>query len=102
MDSNGIAYDTIRSFLDGLTASRRLEEWMGDAACAGMDPNTFFPSQKEDPPGVAQEKTEMALDCCSRCTVKQECLDFAIRTNTKYGIFGGMLPRERDAYAANS
>jgi WhiB family redox-sensing transcriptional regulator len=49
--------------------------------------STFFPPQGERP--------HRALEICSRCPVRAECLDFALWAHTEYGVFGGMTPDER-------
>jgi WhiB family transcriptional regulator, redox-sensing transcriptional regulator len=59
-------------------------------ACAGMDPELFFPVSATDP--VAE-----ALAACAACPVRPGCLEYA-RANprlTRYGIWGGMTEEER-------
>jgi hypothetical protein len=46
-----------------------------------MDPNLFFPKR-----GGGQRKAKMI---CDDCVVRTECGDYAERTNTRYGIWGG-------------
>lgn len=46
-----------------------------------MDPNLFFPKR-----GGGQRKSKQI---CDDCTVRVECRDYAERTNTRYGIWGG-------------
>lgn len=46
-----------------------------------MDPNLFFPKR-----GGGQRKGKQI---CDDCTVRVECRDYATRTNTRYGIWGG-------------
>jgi WhiB family redox-sensing transcriptional regulator len=32
---------------------------------------------------------------CAECCVREPCLDWAIKTRTDHGIFGGLDPRQR-------
>jgi WhiB family redox-sensing transcriptional regulator len=38
---------------------------------------------------------DMAKSICSGCWLKEKCLDFAIKTNEKEGVWGGTTPSER-------
>lgn len=38
----------------------------------------------------------LAKGICKRCVVAHECLEFAVRNEEKYGIWGGFTPRERN------
>lgn len=59
-----------------------------------MDPNLFFPKR-----GGGQRK---AKKVCEDCTVKVECREYADRTNTHYGIWGGeVLKRWGDSSEAD-
>jgi len=37
----------------------------------------------------------MAKSLCTRCDAKGECLEFALATREKYGIWGGTTEKER-------
>ncbi|MEI8187847.1 MAG: WhiB family transcriptional regulator [Candidatus Saccharibacteria bacterium] len=60
---------------------------VGSAACLGTEPNIFFP-RKGEPDDLAKE-------CCESCPIKNECLDYAIENNEKFGVWGGMNLNER-------
>jgi len=62
-------------------------DWFTRAACRGLDVGLFFPER-------GSSATE-AKAVCKTCEVKQECLDWAIMTNAKDGIFGGLSPKQR-------
>ncbi len=62
-------------------------EWMAEGNCRTEAPSMFFPS---DGVGV-----EVARRICATCPVKEPCLEFAIETNQKYGIWGGLTDKER-------
>lgn len=62
-------------------------EWAKLGNCLGCDPDLFFPER-----GAS---TREAKAVCGACVVKDECLEFALRTNEKFGIWGGTSERER-------
>lgn len=64
-------------------------EWQDDAACAQVDPELFFPEQG----GSAVEPRRL----CGSCPVRAECLAFALSRDEKFGIWGGLTARERNA-----
>jgi WhiB family redox-sensing transcriptional regulator len=55
--------------------------------CAQSDPEAFFPEKG----GSAREVKRI----CSRCEVKSECLEYALKHDERYGIWGGLSERER-------
>jgi WhiB family redox-sensing transcriptional regulator len=61
--------------------------WQDFANCRGADPDLFFPER-----GAS---TRMAKSICRECTVLDECLEFAIVSSEKFGIWGAMSERER-------
>ena len=60
------------------------------AACAGMDPEKFFPF----PPQTAE--IEEAKAVCRQCPVKAACLAWAL-DNEDFGVWGGTSEDERRA-----
>lgn len=62
-------------------------QWMLDARCRGYDPGEFFPS---DGVGVDQ-----ARKICAECTVRIECLEYALEYRIDHGVWGGCSERER-------
>jgi WhiB family redox-sensing transcriptional regulator len=61
--------------------------WAASASCRAADPELFFPGGEGDP--------DEALKICSGCPVKDACLEWALETRIRYGIWGGMTERER-------
>ena len=61
--------------------------WQDNGACRGADADLFFPER-----GAS---TRRAKQICSECAVQVECLEYAICTGEKFGIWGGMSERER-------
>ncbi len=64
------------------------EEWKAEGACRDHDPDVFFPDRGED--------TDTAKRICAACTVRRECLTYAITApRERNGIWGGTSGRER-------
>jgi len=63
------------------------EDWRDDALCAQTDPEAFFP---EKGGSVAAAKA-----ICTSCDVRAECLEYALRNDERFGIWGGLSDRER-------
>ena len=55
-------------------------------------PELFFPIAQGS---VADRQISSALRVCAGCTVRQQCLDFAMATGEAHGIWGGTTPDER-------
>ncbi len=63
-------------------------QWMVDAVCVAADAETFFPRSKGDQPVEARR-------ICDTCPVAQNCLDYALDTGQRDGVWGGTTHRER-------
>jgi WhiB family redox-sensing transcriptional regulator len=61
--------------------------WRTQARCRGVDPEVFHPGEDED----ASE----AKAICASCPVREACLEYAISTREKFGVWGGLDARER-------
>ncbi len=61
--------------------------WQGRALCAQTDPEAFFPEKGGS--------TREAKSVCKVCEVRQECLEYALAHDERYGIWGGLSERER-------
>jgi WhiB family redox-sensing transcriptional regulator len=67
-------------------------DWRSKAACLGEVTELFFPVGTTDP---ALEQAERAKAICRLCEVRDECLEWALKTNQDAGIWGGMSEGER-------
>ena len=63
------------------------DDWRVDALCAQTDPEAFFPDKGGS--------TRTAKAVCARCPVIQECREWALANDVRFGIFGGLSERER-------
>ena len=61
--------------------------WFEYAACSGADPELFFPDKKDSSAG--------ALRVCRWCSVREECLDWALDRRERWGVWGGMTEEHR-------
>lgn len=66
---------------------REIDDWMVYALCAETDPDAFFPEVG----GSVRE----AKRVCMSCDVRAECLDYALRHDVHFGIWGGKSVMER-------
>lgn len=56
------------------------------------DPELFFPISTTGP---AEKQIARAKLICAGCTVRRECLEFAMGHDQLYGIWGGTTPEDR-------
>jgi WhiB family transcriptional regulator, redox-sensing transcriptional regulator len=66
--------------------------WRAEAACRGEDPELFFPAGSTGP---ALLQIAEAKEVCARCPVRDACLDFALGSGQRFGIWGGLTEDER-------
>ena len=67
--------------------SQPQDSWRADAACRGADTDVFFIG-----PG---HKPDAAIAVCDRCEVRDECLEYALDNDEEFGIWGGLMPKQR-------
>lgn len=61
--------------------------WQERSLCAQTDPEAFFPEKGGS--------TREAKKVCVGCDVRQECLEYALAHDERFGIWGGLSERER-------
>ena len=61
--------------------------WQERSLCAQTDPEAFFPEKGGS--------TREAKRICQGCQVKDECLEYALANDERFGIWGGLSERER-------
>ena len=59
----------------------------GEPVCSQTDPEEWFPEKGGS--------TALAKMYCKPCPLKKECLEFALKNNELFGIWGGVGPRTR-------
>ena len=68
-------------------ATEEEQDWQERALCAQTDPEAFFPEKGGS--------TREAKRICLGCEVKDECLEYALAHDERFGIWGGLSERER-------
>lgn len=64
------------------------EPWRAKARCRGLDdPSVFFPARGQS--------SRAAKLICEGCRVQSECHEYATRTGSEYGVWGGVLLNEK-------
>ena len=61
--------------------------WAAFAVCRDRDPDMFFPLDHE----VESE----AIRVCQGCPVQADCLEFALETGIRFGVWGSMTEKQR-------
>lgn len=83
-------------FSDDLSSTRRSawgfgsiteESWRDDALCAQVGGDIFYVDKGES--------TAPAKAVCAMCAVRLDCLDWAVRNDERWGVWGGLSERER-------
>lgn len=74
----------------------RPEPWTREAACAtGEDPELWFPAHGDT------RTADKAKQICYDCPARQSCLEFALRTNQREGIYAGYSPKSLERLRRN-
>ena len=68
-------------------------EWMREGACRHRQDLDFFPENPRHP-DVAE-----VVAVCNACVVSDKCLQYALKNGEMYGVWGGLLPHERNGSA---
>jgi WhiB family redox-sensing transcriptional regulator len=61
--------------------------WRELGACRGLDPAIFYPDD--------DEQAVPAKEVCASCGVRVACLEHALASREKQGVWGGATERER-------
>lgn len=61
--------------------------WRQNAACRGLDPEIFYPGDDDE--------AELAKVVCGQCAVRDTCLEHALGSRERDGVWGGATERER-------
>lgn len=70
----------------------RPEAWMDASLCSQMaDPDSFFPEHGTDMPPPRE-----VIKVCNGCDVRAECLEYAIKHDEQWGIWGGLKENDRE------
>jgi WhiB family redox-sensing transcriptional regulator len=62
-------------------------KWILEAACKGEPIEFFYPPSGRRP--------ALALKVCEGCSVRADCLEYALENHQHWGVWGGMTERQR-------
>ncbi len=71
--------------------------WQEQALCRDADPELFIGEDIRSGP-LPTRIERAAIAWCERCPVRQECLEYALVTESRdmrYGVWGGTTPLQR-------
>ena len=71
------------------------ETWQLRAACRGPAARFFFPPTRSERKDEKADREDRAKAICAECSVRAECLDYALRIREPHGIWGGLTEVER-------
>lgn len=67
-------------------------DWTAKAACRDVDPELFFPISTVGP---LQTQVEAAKQVCRSCPAINQCLEWALTSDERWGVWGGTSEEER-------
>ena len=70
------------------------EAWMLSANCLGRTELFFAPDDSESR-AERRYRESQAKSVCHECVVRVECLSEALKSDERFGIWGGLTERER-------
>jgi WhiB family redox-sensing transcriptional regulator len=65
------------------------DKFMKHAACQGLDSKIFFAERG------ANTFVKKAKSICAKCTVREDCLRYAMNNRIDFGVWGGLSANER-------
>ena len=74
-----------------------MRHWQDDGACRGQDRKLWFPAPGDEKPAYREAKA-----ICATCPVREECLTFALATDERHGLWGGLTIKERHRWRDRS
>jgi WhiB family transcriptional regulator, redox-sensing transcriptional regulator len=71
------------------------EAWQIKAACRGPQSAMFFPPSHFERKEEKEFREASAKEICAQCSVRSDCLEYAVRIREPHGIWGGLNESER-------
>lgn len=71
------------------------DSWHLHARCRNNYSHLFFPPSTFERKDERERRETRARAVCGACSVRRECLDYALRIKEPYGIWGGHTESER-------
>lgn len=74
---------------------RDISPWQRDSACQGDAGLDFYPPSTGERKRDRVAREQRAKSICAGCAVTSQCLDHALTTGERYGVWGGLTAEER-------
>ena len=71
---------------------REVLDDVGETPCMAW-PDAFFP-EKDNLPGFPHDYRQ-AKELCRGCPILLQCADYAVTNRERFGVWGGLTPKER-------
>ncbi len=86
----------VRTRFHAITSSARVTLLNAEGLCAQpeRDPEEWFSDRSRGGQSRLRDRREAAR-LCEGCPVVSECLEYAVATRQRYGVWGGMSERDR-------
>jgi WhiB family redox-sensing transcriptional regulator len=78
-----------------MVANRGEALWQARAACRGPQAEVFFPPSRVERKDERLLRERAAKGICRSCSVRPDCLEYALRIREPHGIWGGLNEAER-------
>lgn len=78
-----------------MVANQHEESWQLRAACRGPQAVVFFPPSYVERKDERNGREREAKSICRSCSVRPDCLEYALRIREPHGIWGGLNESER-------
>jgi WhiB family transcriptional regulator, redox-sensing transcriptional regulator len=78
------------------------QDWQVKAACRGPHASVFFPPPRAERKDEKLDREQRAKGICGDCSVRRDCLEYALRIREPHGIWGGLNEAERRDLLARS
>ena len=72
------------------------DSWQVRAACKGPQATAFFPPAHAERKDDKLQREQRAKAICKTCSVRSDCLEYALRIREPHGIWGGLNEAERE------
>ena len=69
-------------------------DWQRHAACRDLNTARFFHPAAERGRAAARRE-DQAKRVCAACLVREQCLEYSLRAEEPYGVWGGVGERQR-------
>ncbi len=78
-----------------MSTQLRDDAWQVRAACRGPQATVFFPPSQLERKDEKLAREQRAKAICATCSVRDPCLQYALKIREPHGIWGGLNEAER-------